>query len=467
MVPRSILVVALAASSPAGASPRSDPTIGRAVFTGAKVPSATSISLNPAALGLGKTSELYVSAAAVLEQLGVDRRVIDAATNTLVDGPRASDVQLGPGGSIAYMFQAGDRIRLGVEARLPPPEMFPDHPALRYHALGSRQRNYVVTGGASLRLSNKVYIGASVSHDTKRLRLRYARDTAIGTDGGADCGGTPCGHEHPLAEQRYEIDVRSGYVSGENVNINLGVLVQIFRDTWLGLAYHNTPGFGIQTQLDGTMAVTRAPREGGGVVRGGSTVYVSYPASVDGELRTRIHPRFELHVGGRWEDLSRMQAYDVRGYGSAFRGEDIPEWTLRPRGFRDAFALWGGIQQVDVGERWTLGGRIGLETSAQPPSRTAPGSVSPTSVTLDAGAQLRLSPSLMLQLSYGVQLFQRVSAETSDYDPRFVDQCAASGFDYTTRACAAVRSGYAIPTAAGDYARIQHALRLGLRYEIQ
>jgi long-subunit fatty acid transport protein len=453
-------------AAPASASPRSDPTIGRAVFTGATVPSATSISLNPAALGLGKTEhEIYVSAVAVVEQLGIDRRVIDAASGALVAGPTASDVLLGPGGSIAYVGQAGDRIRLGVEARLPPPEMFPDHPAVRYHTMGSRQRSYVVTGGASLRLSNKFYVGASVSHDHKRLRLRYARDTAIDAGFDADCGGAPCGHENPLAEQRYDVAVRTDYASGENVAINLGIVAQIYRDTWLGIAYHNTPGFGIQTRLDGAMTVTRAPREGGGELRGGSTVYVSYPASVDAELRTRILPQLELHVGGRWEDLSRMQAYDVRSYGTAFRGEDVPEWTLRPRGFRDAFSLWAGVQEVDVGERWTLGGRLGIETSALPPSRTAPGSVSPTSITLDGGAQLRVAPNWILQLSYGAQLFQRVTARSSDYDPRFVGQCAASSFDYTTRACAAVRSGYAIPTAAGDYSRFQHALRLGVRYD--
>ena len=41
----------------------------------------------------------------------------------------------------------------------------------------------------------------------------------------------------------------------------------------------------------------------------------------------------DLHVGGRWEDLSRLQDYDVRGYGSAFPRDNIPEIQIRARGF--------------------------------------------------------------------------------------------------------------------------------------
>src|SRR4051812_43948016 len=62
MAPRRILTLALAlaGAAPAAASPRSDPTAGRAVFTGATTHHATSIVLDPAALGLGQFDELYL-----------------------------------------------------------------------------------------------------------------------------------------------------------------------------------------------------------------------------------------------------------------------------------------------------------------------------------------------------------------------------------------------------------------------
>jgi hypothetical protein len=472
MAARPILTLILwSAVTTAAASPRSDATVGRAVFTGATVPSATSITLNPAAIGLGTRDEIYLSVTAVLEQFGIDRKTIDLATDALVPGEQVRDNQLGPGASLAFVWHAGERGTLGFEIRSPSPEMFPDDPALRYHALGSRQRNYLATIATSLKVTNAFYFGTSLTHDNTSLQLRYARDTAL-DPGRSSCGGTACGLENPDTSERYDVTVRSPTLSTENLRVNIGFIARIWRDVWLGLAYHNTPGFGIQTQLDGEMNITKAPRDGGEHIRGDSTVYVSYPASVDGEVRARLLPDLELHVGGRWEDLSRMQAYDVRGYGSSFRGQNVPEWQLRARGMHDAVALWAGLEQIDIGEHaglwWLrLGGRVGLETSAHVPNRTSPSTMSPGSLTFDLGAQVRpwRGSSWIIQLSYGVQAFSRVHVEDSAYDPRQALDCIDSGFNYESRACEALRDGYATGTAAGDYSRFQHAIRLGLRYE--
>ena len=468
MAGRSILVLAsIALAVPAGASPRSDPTLGRAVFTGATAADPSSIGLNPAALGEAR-KELYLAVAGLLDQLAIDRKVIDPATDGLIDGEHVTDHPAGAGAQIGFVWHPGSIFKLGIELRVPPSEVFPDDPAVRYHALGSRQRNYVATAGVSARVSSRFYLGFGVPYDVTRLRLRYARDTALDIGLAADCGGAECGHENPQAAELYDVDVGSESLSGDNIRFNIGLLVQPWDDAWLGIAYHSTPGTRIQSRLTGTMDVTRAPRDGGAALHGGSTVYVSYPASVDVDFRAPIYRELDLRVGGRWEDLSRMQAYDVRGYGAAFRGQAVPEWVLRPRGLHDAFALWGGVEQTETKRTagtFRLGGRIGIETSALVPERTAPGTVSPTSLTLDAGLQVRASSAVRFQLSYGAQIFSRVSVERSDYDPRFAAQCADTGFDYSTPACEAVRNGYAIPTAAGDYTRIQHALRLGFAYE--
>jgi long-subunit fatty acid transport protein len=457
--------------APAIASPRSDPTTGRAVFTGAATPHATSTSLNPAALGTSpfRGVEFYLAVTSTLQQLGIERRTIDPGTGALSPGPQVTDTQLGPGGNLGLVWHSSDRLTLGFEARVPPPEMLPDRKdPLRYHTLGEAQRNYLATVGVSLRVTSKFHFGASLSHENTFLRLRYARDTALeagrGPDGiESDCGGSRCGVENPEATELYDVDVASRLVSTSNLKVHLGTVFSVYPDVWIGVAYHTPPGLGIQTTLDGTMDVTRAPRDGGEVVRGGASVNVSFPASVDGEIRARLPEDLELHVGVRWEDLSRMQAYDVRGYGSTFRNAGIPEWTLRPRGLRDAVAVWAGVEQYDRGQRVRLGARLGFETASVTTERTSPGTIGPPRVTIDVGGQVRLGP-WIAQLSYGLALSPRVSVEDSDYDPRFRLDCLDT-LDYTSRACEATRNGYAIPTAAGDYSRLDHALRLGFRYE--
>ncbi|MBA3820600.1 MAG: hypothetical protein H0X17_17040 [Deltaproteobacteria bacterium] len=473
MATRPILTLAICfPASMAVASPRSDPTVGRGVFTGATVPHASSITLNPAALGIGLVDEIYVATTGVVESYDIRRKQLDLATGTLGDGPRVADSELGVGGMLAVVLHPGTRYAVSFEVRSPPPELFPrDHDELRYHTLGVRQRDYLASIGSTIKITSRLYFGASVSHDNTVLRLRYARDTAL-ADGegprglGSDCGGMPCGLEDPAASETYDVDVSSKSFAASNLKVNLGLLARIYRDVWLGIAYHTPPGFDIQSKLDGDMRVTRAPRDGGGVLRGGSTVYAQYPASVDAELRARLPQLLDLTIGGRWEDLSRFAAYDVRGHGSTFVPNGVPEWTLRPRGMHDPFAVWGGIEQIDVGQPFRFGGRIGFETAAVDDERTSPMTIAPASLTLDGGVQARLGRSWMVELTYGLQYFSGVEVDRSAYDPRYQLDCIASGFDYATRACQAVREGYAIPTAAGDYGRIQHAARLGLRYEL-
>jgi len=469
MAVRRILMLILCCSiAPAGASPRSDPTAGRAVFTGAATPHVTSVALNPSAIGLGPVTELYLALITTLQQLGVERRTLDPATGALSPGASVTDTQLGPGGVLGFIWHPNDRLTIGGEARLPPPEMLPrDSTPLAYHTLGDGQRNYVATLGVSLRITRKFHFGASLSHENTFLRLRYARDTALEAGHGpggidSDCGGAPCGIENPQATELYDVAVASRWISTSNLKVHLGTVFSVYPDVWIGLAYHTPPGFSIQSSFDGTMDVTRAPRDGGEVLHGGATVLVSFPASVDGEVRARLPENLELHVGGRWEDLSRLEAYDVRGYGSTFRNAGIPEWTLRPRGLVDAVSGWAGVEQLDKGKLYRLGARLGFETASVPPGRTSPMTIGPPKVTIDVGGQLRLG-AWVVQLSYGIGLSSRVSVDDSDYDPRYRLDCLDT-LDYTSRACEATREGYAIPTAAGDYRRLDHALRLGFRY---
>jgi hypothetical protein len=451
MAARPILTsLMLCCASLAHASPRTDPTMGRSVFTGATHEHPTSISLNPAALGRGTRPEVFAALTSVLDMYTIDRATADSVSGT----------EVGVGGILAVVLHPGDRYAVSFELRAPPPELFPrDHDELRYFTLGNRQRDLLASIASTIRVTNRLYFGATLTHHNTFLRLRYARDTA-GERGETD-------FERPDAAEVYNVGVNSPYVSTSNLKVTLGFLVRIYRELWLGVGYHTPPGFNIQSELEGNVYVDRAPRDGGGRLPGDAVVDVSYPASVDAELGMKLPGDLLLHVGGRWEDLSRMQAYDVRVIGSQLPAAGIPEWQLRTRGMHDSFAVWGGVEQEDRGELepFRFGGRIGFETSSVTPDRTTPLTLAPASLTLDLGASYRFG-SWIAQLSYGLQYFRPVSVEDSDFDPRFHADCAASGNDYSTRACQGVRDGYAIASGAGDYARMLHSVQLGFRYEL-
>jgi hypothetical protein len=476
----------------AHASPRSDPTTGRAVFTGATMPHPTSIGLDPAALGLGDTDEVYVAITSAIDQLHIDLDPVDTIVPTMAGdahlqspAARVRDIELSPGAMLAVIYHlAGDRGTLGFEARTNPPESFPSgQAALRYHTGGGGERDWLASVGASIKVTNEFFFGASLSHQNTFLRLRYARDTALeaGTTGasgrgiGGDCGGGgPCTLEDPRATEGYDVDVRSPILSTSNLRVNVGAMYQLARDMWIGVAYHTPPGFSVQTELAGHVAVTRAPRDvdptapdDPAILHGQSVVEIQFPASVDAEFRARLPLQLDLHLAGRWEDLSRLSAYDVRAYGSTLPRNNIPEWTERPRGMHDSFAVWGGVEQVDSGPAHLLyGARLGFETSSVSAGQTSPITIAPTSFTLDLGARRRFG-GLTLELSYGLQYFPTEQGVGSAFNPADRLTCLASGNDYATPACQTVRNGYAIPAAAGTYERFEHALRLGLRYAIQ
>ncbi len=458
------------------ASPRSDPTQGRAVFTGASTPNATSIEVNPAALGLGITDEMYLAATAVIDHVAIGRRTLDLGSGTLLDDGKVSQTLASPGGMFAYVWHSGvgGPVTLGLAVHSSPAERFIENEnALRYYTLGGSHRTYAGSVAGSIRLSNRLFVGVTLSLRPSFLKLKYARDTALANAGDpargidSDCNGSPCGLENPDATELYDVSVQSDWVALDNVVATVGFVARVAKDIWFGLGYHTPPGLSIQNALEGTMAVERAPRDGGGFVTGGSTVYLSQPASIDAELRARLSPNMDLHVGGRWEDLSRLQDYDVRGYGSAFPRDNIPEIQIRPRGFHDSFAAWAGIDQVERDFPLVIGGRIGFETASLDDNRTSPMTIAPTSVTLDAGLQYRFmrdqTYQVVLQATYGLQYFLKVNVVDSAFDPRDQLACADSGYDYLTSECAAVRGGYALDTAAGEYQRIEQAARLAIK----
>ena len=202
------LAIVCAVCAPAFGSPGGDPTAGRAVFTGATMPSATSIDLDPAALGIGNIDEIYISGTALIDQFGITSRLEDASGN-LAPGPHMRDDELGPGGMIAYVRHIGnDRGTLGLALRSEPTELFfGNHDATRYYLLDGRQRRYELAVAGSVRITDELLFGLSLDVQTIYLHMHYARDTALEAGhgpGGVDsnCGGSPCGIGNPMATER-------------------------------------------------------------------------------------------------------------------------------------------------------------------------------------------------------------------------------------------------------------------------
>jgi hypothetical protein len=443
------------------------------VFTGATLPVPSSIILDPAALALMKPAlEFYAAATGTLDQLSIDRKMIDLGTGALTNGARVRGVTSSPGADLGLVWRPADNVAGGFLLRTPPgQEMLGGQNALRYYTLGGHQREMYAAFAISFKVTSDFLFGVSIEADKTYLSMRFARDTALagGTGAGgvtSSCGSVACGTENPAASETYDVKVEQPSSLGDGYVVNIGGMYQISRDVWLAASYHTPPGgaTSVNNTLEGTAVITQAARDGGATLSSGATVYISEPVTVDAELRAKLPNDLELHVGGRWEDLSRNTGYDVRPYGSTLADNGIPNWVERPRGFQDTLALWGGVEQIDHGQTWRFGGRLGFETAALPDSATTPITIAPTSATLDLGAQLREGP-WTFQLSYGLQYFPTVSVGKSDFDPRDAVTCVDSGYDYSTPACAALRNGYAIPTAAGDYGRIEHAVRLGVRFE--
>src|SRR6266567_2017448 len=94
----------LCGSMAAHAEPRTDPTVGRAVFTGAATPSAPALELDPAALVLGThDDEIYFSSTLALDRYSIQRKLLDLDTGALSPGQSVHATELGPGGSIVFL----------------------------------------------------------------------------------------------------------------------------------------------------------------------------------------------------------------------------------------------------------------------------------------------------------------------------------------------------------------------------
>jgi len=471
------LVCALA--TPAVGSPFEDSTVGGAVFTGPVHGDMTSIVVNPAALGLAPEGvHFYLGGSLHVDQIGIDRRGVDPATGAETPGASVDAITVTPTGSIGVM---GSNHKIGIALVLswPPVEnrFVADQEALRYHSLGgSHDSQHWGVLGTWLRVDDPIVIGVAVGVSESEVELRFDRDTALeagrnSVDGiASDCGGAPCGLENPAAAEHYVIHTDSSDL-GDKAWIGLGVTWELPAGWLLGASYRSPPGFTTSLALSpidvrGTVEMTAAPRDQGSagavVHRGDAEISFNLPQTLRVGVRGPVLPGLDLVAAIRYETLSRHGQYDIRMFGGDLPAS-VPSWYPRYRGFDDVVTLEAGLEQHDGGEPVRLGGRLRFESGAVDAAETTPLQVEGLNLAAAVGIQLRLGGRWMLRASYGLTWYPQVSASPGVFDPIGRLDCVDADYDYDQ--CAAVREGRGIPTAAGDYRRLDHALRTGLYLE--
>lgn len=462
-----VLVVALVlAAGRAQASPFSDPTTGGLPFSGPSEGDVTAVVLNPAALFLlSAGSHLYLGGSARFDLHTIDRRQILDPDVGLEPGPEVSASTMTLGGLVAYA-NTGDSVSWGVSAHTPQSQEFiEDQDALRYHTLGGHwyQVAPLSLGGALRR--GPFHLGVTFSFTKYLMRYQLARDTALeaGTAGiTADCGGAPCGIENPLATQTYEIEASSGLLELRNLQLRVGLLIALPRGWWLGASYLGPPGFFAPVRLEGDVRISDAPRDGTIVRRGEAEVEFLPPQTFWLGGRGPVLPGWDAIMSVRYLDLSRMDRLDVYFFGGTTESGEVPEWYPRYLGFSDTVLVQAGLEQQPGGPV-RLGGRLRVESGAVGGATMSPLMPSSTNVGAAAGLEVRLGSSVVLALGYLVRWYPEQSVEGSAFDPDARLACVDSGFDLDL--CRAAREGRALPTAAGDYRRFDHALRVSLRWD--
>jgi len=463
--------LAILCSLGAAASPLDDPALaGSAVFTGPTQPHATSIFINPAALALASRGEhLLLAASTRLSQLSVDRDVVQA-DGSVTSGPSVSSNVLSPGGLFAFDFGITDKWRLGLSLHTPIARRFHGADDLRYHSLGGY--SYQLTGSSSVSFAahERILFGVGISIGYSALGLDFARDTALegGTPGvESDCGGSPCGVENPLADEIYRIRAKTSglgeLVSAKNLGVIGGAMVRVTDTWWLALSLALPPGSISGTiDLAGDVTVTRAPRDGGGTLRGDAEIIFDNPLAVYLGARGPINDKLDLVTHLRWRNLSVQNRFDVRMFGGNLEDGAVPTWYPRYRGFADTLTAVVGVETPDT-ERVRFGGRLVLDSAAVTTADVSPMQPEPWSLSGNGGVDLRLGDHLVLTGVYGLSVFLPVSPSDSAYDPLDRIRCVDQDFDLD--ACAPAREGRALPTAAGSYRRFEHSLLFSLRYD--
>ena len=469
-----VSVVMHIAVTSAVASPFANPSYGDSVFTGPVHSHATSLHVNPAALGRASEGHHFFFGGGLrLDQLRVERNIVDPATGNQSRGPTLSTTTITPTGLAAY-YGRFDRVAVGVALSNPSGQEFLKQQApARYHIFGGDYYLYSLTIGASFLVNDRLIIGGSIALTAHTFDFNFSRDTVL--DGGsspengiaADCGGEPCGFEHPDAREDLRIDAASDgvkpfslldLVSTKHLAYVVGGMLRLSSSWWFAASWERPVP---NPTLTGDLRILTAPRDGATFIDGEAEVSFKLPSTWRVGVRGTLFPNHDLVLMAKWQRLSTHKRLDFRFLGSDLPPE-LPEWSPRYRGFSDVLQFAAGIER-SVGATLRYGGRLRAETAAAANSLATPLQVENRNVTLGGAVEWRFAQAFAIQLGYEITWHPEIDATNNSFNPLDQVRCTDSGFELDE--CEATSKGQAIPTAAGQYRRWRHGLSFSLRYD--
>lgn len=467
------IAIAAALAAPVAASPGDDVGTDGMTFAGVTGADPANVTTNPAALiRIEPGVHGFVLGRFALHQLRVERLRVDPGDGSLGPGPDVSESRFGAGYTVGVAWTTS-RSALGLSTSLRPPDETMTDPAVSDHSRGSRTRRFdIFSIGLAFRITNRLSFGAGAAFVDRYQRLAFSRDTALeaGRDPmrgvGSDCAGAPCGLEDPAARELWTVDVTRALRDLEgNFMLSVGALARLPRGVLFGVGLER-PLISSEITMSGDARIVRAPRDGGGVLEGDAELRQTQPEIWRAGARGLLSPGWELLGELRWRRLHRADRVDLRLYGGDFVGDEVPEWTLRPLGLRDAIAMELGAEQIDTGQPVRWGARLAYDTGAVSEDRLSPRAPWGQQLTAGAGVQLRFER-WIVQVGYRVDWQPPASTDGSAFDPIARIDCVEADYDYDLPACATVRAGYGTSTAAGTYGRWSHGARVALRFVIR
>lgn len=469
-LPASLCVAALAlGAGPAQAEPGEDAAVDGMVFAGTTAADPSSAAVNPAAMGAMRAGrQVFATVVGAVEQHGITRRSVDPDTGAVTDAGTVRDHTAGAG-AIVGGVTASRAFSFGLQLVMPTPAETIDDPAVAEHTRGSRTRQYGGGAGVAIRVGSRLHFGIWASLTDRRQVVRFARDTALeagrdpvrGVD--ADCGGGPCGFSNPAARELWRVELEPSSLGVSDVVYTVGLLVRVTRGLTVGLAAQRPWESGRYTQV-GVATITRAPRDGGGTVVGDAVLHQHLPETYRLGVRAALPRGWEATGEARLRRLGRADPQNLRVFGGQVADAGLPEFMTLPRGLSDAMTLELGVEQDDA-RVWRFGARLAYDTGTTEARYLSARAPWAAQVTAAVGVQLRRDR-YTLSLGYRLDAQPPTTTGASAYDPLARLACVEANYDYDAPGCAAVRDGYGIATAVGDYWRLGHTARLTLGFEL-
>jgi long-subunit fatty acid transport protein len=457
------------------AAPVATPRIGGLNFSSPVEDMVTSIYWNPAAIGLVRGTHVFLDFTARLSHGRVSRASIDPATGEPGAGlsfPKKDFFFWTPDGFGGVCTDLGsESVTIGVAVYTPFAEMeryggdtIPGLNAqLRYHRTSSDWFNLYVTPVVGVKFHRRFLAGVGLSYVRSIVKMSFYRDRTIREDYQPD---TPNYRvEEPSRSERVRIDA-----TDNSLGFNVGLMFRLPREIDIGFAYRSKAlGVGRQNvEAKGVAEVTRyEDGQGWHTIKGRGRMFYVLPDSVSAAVEWRPRKQWELDLNMEWLHFSVHKDLLFKMSGNAFRAAQMGNWDVNfrhHRGFNDVWRVQVGAA-YKPSEKLKVGGAVMYESTAVDTKWVNASAIDEHKVDILLAVRWRPHPSVSLRFGYSLVVIPLVSVNNSGFHPSLTTDCVTGQVDIVwNEACAGVKEGKGLPTAAGDYWLMVHKIGASVAY---